>query len=293
VAILEIVCGGSDILKTAFAVQRAELEKHMPVVSIDLTRVHYKERKKVLASIDMVEIKPKAVLLRGIDQVDRIIPSIGKIPFFIDHCTPCELGKTSPLRASVVKARRIYCYSLRQDVDVRRTGSGAITVIPGPFLPSDTAKTPSARPVIAVLELCSKAPQVLARLSKIREQQNWEFDIVSPLRSTKALQVANNFEAVEAADFVVAPYEDKDFGQPHEGALLALALGRPMTTSRTEAFNVMGFPSDRLIPAKKHQIGTYAAAVGNYLHDRNKYDAGEWPEGADPYALPTDLLTRF
>lgn len=292
--ILEIVAGGSPILQTAFSIQRAYLEQHAEVMSVDLVSLGRHGKKKVLTALSDITKHPDAILIRGVSSLGEILSALPKkAPVFVDHCTPVELGRTSPIKDALRGCRRVYCYSQRSDTEVRRAGTGKITIVSGPALLNDHTSTPNDEPIIAVLDLCQEALNVLARLLKIQRQQGWKFQVVTPLPHSKVIQVEDNFEAAELADFIIAPFEDKDFGQPHEGALLALALGKPLSTARTEAFNILGFPLRNFIPAKKHNIGTYAVSTGVYLRNRDKYD--DWVEGAgpDPYALPRDLLSRI
>jgi hypothetical protein len=291
VAILEVVCGGNDVLRAVFAAQRTTLEKTTEVVSVDLTGVGSAQRKKVLKSIKMAEVEPSSVVIRGVDFVDEVVPAIGQIPFFIDHCTPLELGPNSPLKPYIQKARRVFCYSEKASEDVRKTGTGKITVACGPALPRDRIKSGNPVPCIGVLDHCSKSRQVLMKILNLREQRKNSFDVVSSLGGSKVLPSANNFETVEMADFVVASYEDMDFGQPHDGAILCLSLGKPLCTAKTSAMYCVGFPEGALITANKHQLHTYPAAVSAYLYQRSKYDSFTWPAGPNPDEVPNDILS--
>jgi hypothetical protein len=295
VQILEIVAGGGDALKMAFAVQREHLKEKADIVSIDITTMGIPERKKVLSSIKSVMQPPDAILLRGIEFLPLLSSTMVKCPIFIDHCTPVELGKTSPLsRYLDQQVKRVYCYSERAESELRQAGIGRVKVIAGPSIPTEHLPSSSnGTPRIAFLKTCSRSQQVMAYALGVARKQEWKMEAISPLKGALVTQVDSNLEAVEAADFVVAPYEDRDFGQPHEGAILAHSVGRPMTTARTLAFSIMGFPVKNFIAAEKHLFGTYAAAVGMYLRNRDRYD--DWVDGAGPrpYDLPQDLLSRM
>lgn len=294
--LLEIVAAKSDVLTTAFAIQREELDANSDLVTVDLSGVSSsKARKPVFEAISDARSMPDAVLLRGIGLLAELHPYLPKkVPLFVDHCTPAELGKTSPLGWPLRRATRVYCYSQDVDASIRQLGTGKITVIAGPFLPTLMDPTPNKKPVIGVLNSCSGAIHVLGRVLKIAKAQGWEFDLVTTLRHSKATIVDNDFEVVEAADLVLAPGEDMDFGAPHEPAILALAMRKTLIGTRSEAFNVMGFPKANFISAQKYNLGSYAAAVGTYLRKRDTYS--QWGEGEstpDPLALPRDLLSRI
>lgn len=293
-ALLEIVAGGSETLQVAFAVQRARLREEMEVVTADFIGVPMMQRMTVLKALDNTRDPPDAVLLRGIEMLPEVLAYVPKkVPIFVDHCTPTELGTTSPLRQSLDRVRRVYCYSEHSDTALRRAGFGRVTVVPGPTIPTDGDGTSNGKVTVALLNTSSMSGAVLVRLMKIKKQQEWDFDVVTSLKHSKAKQVANDFEAAEQADLIIAPYEDMDFGQPHDGAIMALAVGRPLVTTRTGAFNVMSFPDKNLLAAKKYQIGSYAAAVGTYLRDRRAYDEWTKDAGPDPCLLPDDLLSRI
>jgi hypothetical protein len=291
--ILEIIVDASYILQTVFAVQRVELKKHQDVLTLNLIKMSMSEREKIYRTLEEADDAPDAVLLRGMSQVDKVNAYLPKVPLFVDHCSALELGPMSPLSRAIKKCQRIYCYSQSADTELRRTGTGKITAISGPVIPTDHISTSNGRIVVAVLDTCSSARQVLSRILKVSEAQGWKIEIVSSLKHPKVTAVDNDFEAAELADLVVAPNEDKDFGQPHEGAIIAFAVGKPLVSTRSDAFNVMSFPSNNFIAATKYQIGTYAAAIGNYVRSRERYD--EWVEGIgpDPYALPRDFLSRI
>jgi hypothetical protein len=282
------------MLQAAFAVQRARLEEEMDVVTVDFLGVPMKERTRLLKKVDEAKESPSAVLLRGIDMLPEVVAYVPKdVPIFVDHCTPTEIGKTSPLRRYLRRARRIYCYSEQSDSGLRQAGFGRITVVPGPSIPTDAAREVNGTVRVAVLNTSTQSGRVLARIMDIKERQGWDFEVITTLKHSRVSRADSDFEAAEAADLIVAPYEDMDFGQPHDGAILAAALGKPLATVRTGAFNVMSFPDQNFLAVKKHQIGTYAAAVGIYLRNRQKYD--EWQEGSapDPCILPNDLLSRI
>lgn len=294
--VLELIAGGGETLKIAFATQREFLkEQGVDVLSIDVTTLRGPDRQKFAKSLRDAEVEPRAVLLRGIEYLPTVTKAFYKAPIFIDHCTPCEIGKTSPLAPYLDKqVNRVYCYSERSESELRQAGIGRVKTVSGPAIP--TERLPSSAngcPRVAFLDTCSKSRMVLARVLKVRKAQGWEFEAVSPIKNSGSLQVDSNLEAAEAADFIVASYEDRDFGQPHEGGILALSVGKPMTTARTLAFSIMGFPAKNFIASEKHLLGTYSAAVGTYLRNPDRYD--EWVKGSgpNPYDLPNDLLSRM
>jgi len=294
VDILEIVAVRNEALQAVFAAQRPHLEVNgNRLVVMEMSQLGTKGREKCFQTLEKSSHTPDAILLRGIEDAHLVHLYLPKVPLFIDHCTPFELGSTSPLKTAVMLARRVYCYSQKVDDELRRTGTGKITAISGPTATFDTEHPKNEVPIIAVLDTSSNALSILSRVVKVRKLQPWKFKIASPLRHRQVdLPVEMNLEAVEMADFVIAPSEDKDFGQPHEGAIMAMAFCRPLTTSRTEAFNIMSFPAKNYISARKYEHGTYAAAVGQYLLHREKYD--EWTaREKNGSELPDDLLSRM
>lgn len=293
-ALLEIVAAGSDVLQAAYAVQRARLEQTTPVVTVSFLGMPSKDRAEVLKKLGHLKEPAEGILLRGAALLHEVVEHKPKdVPLFLDHISPVEFGATSPLRRALAKVTRAYCYSALADEGLRQAGLGRLTVVQGPVLPPDYAKDASDKVRVAVLATSSQSSDVLIRLWKMRETQGWPIEIVSPLRNSNATRVANNFEAAEAAEVIIAPYEDKDFGEPHEGAILALALGRPLITVRTSASLVTGFPERNVIWAKKYVPGSYAVAVGVYLKSRKQYDEWDRDTVPNPYTLPDDLLSRL
>jgi hypothetical protein len=292
VSLLEIVATKSEALQAAFAAQRKEIEKHVEVKTLDISALPGKDKARVFETLLAAPRKPDAILMRGLDDANLPYDFLPMVPLFLDHCTPLELGRTSPLRDAVRSAKRIYCYSQEVDTELRGTGVGRITIVSGPMFHGDTELPKNERPVVAVLNTSAESLPTLAKVLKMRKDQKWEFDIVSTVPHKDVIQVDMDLEATELADFVIAPYEDKDFGQPHEGAIMALAFRRPLTTVRTHAFNLMGFPAKNFIPATKYTLGSYGAAVGLYLRARPHYD--EWGgKEIDSTELPRDLCGRL
>lgn len=289
--LLEIVSEGDPIVQAALAVQRRFLEEHVEGFrSLDLLGKSLKEREATLQE-DFGQVD--AVLLRGVGIVDLVVHYFPKAAVFVDCCAPIELGKTSPLTKAIRKVRRAYCYSESLDSTLRKMGLGRVTTIPGPAIPTEVLEH-SPELVVGVLRSCTTAKSVLIRLLKIREKQGWPFKVASAMALPKVdIVCEDDFEVAELSRLIVAPSEDKDYGEPHSGALLALAVGRPLVTTRSGAFNLMGFPGDNFLPAQQYQIGTYAAAVGNYLQNPAKYDAWTEGSGPDPLALPKDLVSRI
>jgi len=145
----------------------------------------------------------------------------------------------------------------------------------GPFLP-EWAKTepPEGKLRIAVLNSSPGAQDVLFRILKVRREQGWDFEIVTPLKGPKVLQVSGDYEAAEMSNAVVAPYEDKDYGQPHDGAILALGLGRALITCRTRSFELLPYTNKTFLSCQRYTPGTYVAGVSNYMRDPQRWNEG-------------------
>lgn len=207
---------------------------------------------------------------------------------YVDLALPCELGTTSPLRAKLQKARRVFAYSALVERSVREAGMGRVTVLPGPHMESWESPIPE-KVTVGVLKTSSDAQRVLVELMSYRATKDFVFDVVSPMPAKGALKVATNLDAADACTVVLAPMDFGDTGEPHLGAILALGARKGLITSRNDALSAMGFPMGSFIHVLKYSPRSYVSAIDVFMHNPRPFL--EWPHkaGADYTRLPRFL----
>lgn len=282
--LLEIVHGGNEVLRLVFDAQREHLKKHFGLRTISIEGMK-KETATQLVKKNIIDFQPVGLLLRGIYGLPAVALTGTKIPLVVDHCTPAELGKTSPLREHLHTVRRVICYSSKAENDVREAGLGKVTVLSGPFLPVVDCPLPENLGV-AILDTCPGARAVLDHVRNMRASKGWKFDIVSTMVASGVIHVDSAPEAVERAHLVVGVYDEMDYGQPHDAAILALSFGRALAASRTSAFGVLPYPVGSYITTPTYATGAASAAVDIFMRSPGPFLS--WPAKvkSDPAEVP-------
>ena len=272
--ILELVPATSDILQLAWMGQRNYWEEEgVEVRQLPTAKKKTGEIADALVAA-CAQKKPDLILVRGFEQLQGLFRTdIHKTaPIILDHCTPAHVDSNHPLMAQLHRLTRVLCYSEQVESSYRKAGYGRVKTIGGPYLPLGCREAVREGPLrVAVLNTCSSAGQVLIRVAALNLEKGWGAIIYSPLKAIGVQQVASNFEAAELSQLVIAPYEETDLGQPHEGAILALGIGRALATSRTLAMDNMPYPSGSYILCPRYAIGAYAAAIPTFSGNQDKF----------------------
>lgn len=288
--LLEFVHGGNDVLHLVQSVQREELKKSFGIRTINLTRLT-KEAMSVEIKKNIVDFTPTAILVRGITALPAVTSMGTTIPIFLDHCTPTELGKTSPMRDHLFKIKRAIAYSQKAEEDLRDAGLRRIQTVSGPYLPDMDCPLPDGRTTVAVLDTCPASRQVLDHIRAMRTSKGWDIDIVTTMVASDVQRVESAPEAAERAHLLLAVYDEMDYGQPHDAAILALGFRRALATSRTSAFSILPYPSGSFLSAPAHSAGAYSAAVATFLRDPRAFL--EWPHKTKTADELPGLLTSW
>lgn len=263
--VLELVRSRSPILRACFEQQVLELQrKGAEVVSVDLSKVLPKDIEgSFFNSLRSVSFTPDVVLLRGASIVNYVVDALPSTPVFVDHVEPLELGISSPIRRGLKKAKKVICYSILAEDELRHMTIRPV-LFPGPYLSLEFVPPPETK-FVCVLDSDSQAFQILVQLLRAKSDRKWDLEITTTMKHQDVWEVDFDFEAVEGSHIVVVPTEDKDFGQPHEGAILAQALGRYLVTCSNSALKTMGFPQKQFMPAVKRAFGSYASCVQHLI----------------------------
>ena len=292
--LLEIVHSESDVLRLVFDAQREVLSTHFDIAFSASIAGLSKDAAIQCVKKNIVEIQPTAILLRGIYGLPAISMTGTKIPIFLDHCSPAELGKTSPLREHMRGVKRAICYSQKSEEDLVDSGFTRITTQPGPFLPDLQCPLPE-QVGVAVLDSCPASRQVLDSIRSVRSAKGWKFDIITSMPAADCIRVSNSIEAVERSHLVIGCYDEMDYGQPHEAAILSLGFGRALATSRTNAFSILPYPKGTFISIPAYTPTAFAAAVQLFLRDPKpllswpatvKYNASDIPDLIHKWVAP-------
>jgi hypothetical protein len=274
VNILELVPATSDVLQIAWMGQRTYWEEEgAEVRQIHTARKKMGEVADALIAACAVK-KPDLILVRGFELLQGVFRTdIHKAaPIVLDHCTPTYVDSNHPLMAQLHRLSHVLCYSEQVAASYRKAGYGRVKTMGGPYLPSGCRDAVREGPLrVAVLNTCQSASQVLIRVASLNAEKGWGAHIYSPMKAVGSQQVGSNFEAAELAQLVIAPFEETDMGQPHEGAILALGIGRALATSRTMAMDNMPFPSGSYILCPRYAIGSYAAAIPTFAGSPEKF----------------------
>ena len=271
--VLDIFRTSNDILELSRWEQRAGLEdRGIDVVPLDLTGLPVAEAQdRYIRAMDMA--RPQLQLIRGGDVLE-ILPLVTKVPTLFDHSTPYSFGKTTPLRGKLEYLRRSFCYSTMAVNDLKDAMVHRITLVSGPYLSPIPTPEPE-KMTVAVLKTCSLAQQVLREVAHMRDRAHLDFNIVSTMPAPGVEVVESSFEAARRASLVCAPMEDIDYGQPHVGAVLALATGKALATSRTSALESLPYPTGSFISILKHAPRSYGTAATTLANSKGLSD---WPK---------------
>jgi hypothetical protein len=292
--LLEITYDGGPILDVVFAAQRVLLEKELGrgFMHLSLSGIGRAGRAKILQKAS--KQRWDAVLIRGIRGMKEASPFFTRTPFFVDHVGGYDFGVRNEFSQFASKLRRVFCYSPQADSELRSAGIGGVSTLAGPFLPSLPTPRPMVEvPVMGLLDTGHGARAVLGGIKRVRDAQGWGFEIVTTVRDADSRQVDNAFEVAEQCDLLVCPMEFKDQGTPHEGAILALSIGRALATSHTSAILTMPYPSATYLPVERYGLGSFNSVWEVYRRGRTRLDG--WPTKArtDHNHLPREILKRL
>jgi hypothetical protein len=274
--LLEIVYDSGPILDTVFAAQRRLLLEEIGksgFLTLDFQGYGRKERAKLLREAG--KHLWDAVLIRGIRGVPEVLAFLRNVPFFLDHVGGYDFSVRGEMAPYAFKLRRAFCYSPQADHELRHAGFGKLTMMAGPYLPEMRTPFPEGketRPVLGVLDLGHGARQALARIKAVKLSQGWDFDIITTLKDTEARQVESHFEVAEQCHLLACPVESSDQGIPHEGAILALSIGRPLATSQTSSLIPLPVPHGSYVPIEKYSLGGYGTCWDIYRRNPARYD---------------------
>lgn len=294
-SLLEIVYDGGPVLDVVFAAQRARLAEEIGekrFQSLDLQRKPTKARAKLLQAA--ARKKWKAILVRGVRGLDEALPFFPNTAFFLDHVAGFDFGPRHSLSRYAHRLSRAFTYSAMADTQLRDAGFGKITTMAGPFLPDLELPAPTGGPpILGLLDIGHGARLALARIKKVRRDQGWDFRIVTTLKDSQAEQVENAFEVAEQCNLLVCPMESKDYGEPHQAAILALSVGRALCTSQTAAMLTMPYVRERYVHVQKYSLGGFGTCWEVYRRSRARFD--EWPAKAqkDDTRVVREILTRL
>ena len=292
--LLELVYSSGPVLDVVFAAQRRGLTEALgrEFLTLELQGHGTRSRAKLLQAAS--RHRWDALLIRGVRGLGEALPFFLKTPFFLDHVGDYEFGQRGELAPYAFKLKRAFCYSPKADADLRRAGFGKLTMLAGPCLPLLREPPPNGpTPVLGVLDTGHGARQALARIKSVRSQQGWDFEIVTTLKDRGARQVDNHFEVAEQCNLLACPMEFKDQGTPHEGALLALSIGRALATSQTSAIQALPLPPNNYVHVEKYSLGGYGTCWEVYRRSRSRFD--DWASKAktDHTRTTREILQRM
>ncbi len=292
--LLEITYDGGPILDVVFAAQRRSLGSELGrgFLHVDLRGHNTKGRAKLLQAA--ARHRWDAVLIRGVRGMEEALPFFTGTPFFLDHVGGYDFGLKNEFSPIAFKLRRAFCYSPQADNELRDAGFGKITTMAGPSLPDLRTPAPTGDlPVLGLLDTGHGARQALARIKQVRAAQGWGFDIVTTLKDSQARQVAHPFEVAEQCNVLACPMEFRDQGTPHEGAILALSVGRALATSQTSAMLALPYTPAKYIHVEKYGLGGYGTCWEVYRRSRARLD--DWPDRArtDHSRIAREILERM
>lgn len=292
--LLEVVYEGGDVLDVALACQRKILRDELGAAfkTLDLRRRPMRDREDLLRAAG--EVPPDFLLVRGLSQIEEVIPFFRGSKLFLDYLAQNERVAPGSLGRWSYRIARVFAYSAKADGDLRSAGTGIISLHPGPELPKLPAELPEGKLTLGVLDSAKGTLDVLVRLKRIRRKQMWDIDIVSNMKMGGVRHVGSPFEVAEECHLLVVPMDAPDLGGPHEGALLAMSVGRALCTSPTSGFYSLSFAgTGRYIPAERYEPGTYASSFGVYRNNRAKYDSAFDDLRSSAEQVPHEILRRM
>lgn len=180
-----------------------------------------------------------ALLVRGLELFAML--ALPGLPVFLDHRTPYELGRTSPLRAKLARVRRAFCYSSEAAQALAEAGLVRNRLIPGPFLSPSPTPLPE-KAAVGVLRTGAEAQRALMAVLEYRDRTMQPWPIYSTLSARGVTVLGTDIEVADRSSMLVAP-TDADLGQPHWGALLAAATGRILVAKKTSALDNLPYPN--------------------------------------------------
>jgi hypothetical protein len=271
--LLELMRGGSVTLQIVFDHQRRRLqETGIDVVTVDLAGVPLSGMDEIVKSVQTSD-NVSAILCRD-PVLCKYLPAT-QVPYYVDFCTTTELGSSSPLREGLTHARRVFCYSMKTLEALTKLKAKAVTFT-GPFLPPAPRWTkPKDAPFVGVLDTGTNPSEVLFELLRLRREKKasdpaWDFEIVSAIRRVDVWGTDFDYETAESSDVIIAPYDDLDYGQPHEGLILAKTFGIPLITVPTSALEMAG----GLVPclrAARRAPASYAMSALTFIKHPERY----------------------
>jgi len=293
VRFLEVIHSGSEVLRLVWLGQDAWLrEAGHEVQVLDLQGRPATER-LVLLKAERLH-GHEAVLVRGIE----VLPLLSDAGFLagpkvvLDHCTPAQVGRTYPRLGLLQRLAKVSCYSPQAERGFREAGVGKVRTLPGPHAVPVQEDARGEGLVIGVARSCATAHQVLTKLLRAADEKGWGATFVSTMTAIGSEKVGSDLEVAERCDLLVAPREEVDLGQPHEGAILALAFGRALVTNWTEALSAMSYTQGTYLNVDKYSAGLsgYVAAVELYRRNRGPYDAYPRRAKVDHTRFPRHLV---
>ena len=291
---LEITYDGGPVLDVVFEAQRSALAEAIGrgYQHLEMQKLSTAQRAKLLR--EAAKYRWDMLFIRGVRGLEEALQFFPNTPFLLDHVAGYDFGPKYSLNKYAFKLVRAFCYSAMADTDLRHAGFGKVTTMAGPFLPKLTAEAPSGGPpVLGLLDIGHGARQALARIKKVRKDQGWDFEIVTTLKDRGARQVDNVFDVAEECNLLVCPVESKDYGVPAEAAILALSVGRALSTSQTSAMLSMPYTRGQYVHVEKYSLGGFGTCWEVYRRRRAVLD--DWPDKAraDDSRVVREILSRL
>jgi hypothetical protein len=271
--LLEIFRGGSEVQTMVRDCQRAVLQDMgVEVFVLDATDMP-------AASVEEVAEDFEHILMRG-GELLSLLPVRLMERALLDHASPYEFGVSSQHTAKLSFLRRAFCYSTVAENDLRDAGLGRVRHAAGPYLPCVPTPLPG-KTTVAVLDTSTISRQVLSSLVSERDdvERHWpSFDVVSTLGGEGVLSADSDLDAAVRATVVIAPLDRGDMGQSHDGAILALATGRALVTTRNSALSSMPYPSGSFVFVDPVSPRAYALMMTMFFENPGPYLS--WPDKA-------------
>ena len=304
--LLEIVYEGGDVFEAVFAAQRRYIARELQSVSakldlpvrpelrtVDFRRMNTRDRGRALRALAREysgSEGPGMVLIRGTERAEEALRFFCRSPVILDHYGNKLLsGTLYPWSQNI---RRVITYSIRASNNVREAGIGKVSRHGGPFLPHLPLERPGrGKPVIGLIGGADVRKILIWMRKLIGERAHF----VSMLKDPVAEQVENPIEVAESCDLLVAPHLGPfRLGHPHEGAILALSVGRALCTAPSPSLAEMPYPQGTYIPVlNQDRPAAWASAFAEYLAKRQKFDS--WPDSVnvDLLVTPKEIVRRF
>lgn len=275
--IVELAPNASETMQIAWGGQRDFLAQE----GVDLLTISSGRKTMTQLSQEVQEVvakeKSSVLWVRGFDLLNAVFRTDAHrmTRIVVDHCIASAIDPNHPLMGQLHRLNHVICYGTKVEANYRRGGFGKVKVMGGPYLPPGCKyRAPEGDLTVAVLRTCYAARDVLVKIVQLNRDKGWGAKIVSSMSANGVTTVNTDFEAAERAQLVIAPFEEEDVGVPHEGAMLALGVGRALATSRTMAMDSMPYPSSAFILCPRYAVGAYAAAIPTF--QKNPTPFAEW-----------------